>query len=106
MPRRDPEQCERGTLGSSPALLPIAQRVDAYPQRLGKLLLSESDEATQRGYVVATGDVTSVDAFTLLSRYSARKVPRGQFRNVVSHRLGPSTLHTFASPFLSPHERL
>jgi hypothetical protein len=80
--------------------------VNAYPQRLGELLLRESGEATQRGYVVAAGDVTSEDAFALLPRNPTREVPRGQFWNVVSQWLGPSTLHIFASPFLSPHERL
>jgi hypothetical protein len=80
--------------------------VNADAKRLGELLLSESDEAAQRGYVVATGDVTSEDAFALLPRHSAREVPRGQFWNVVSQWLGFSTLHTFAFPFLLPHERL
>jgi hypothetical protein len=53
--------------------------VNAYPQRLGELLLRESGEATQRGYVVAAGDVTSEDAFALLPRNPTREVPHGQF---------------------------
>jgi hypothetical protein len=80
--------------------------VDADSERLRELLLGERDEAAQRGYVVATGDVTPENAFALLRRNSAREIPRGQFWNVVSHWLGPSTLHAFASPFLTPREHL
>ena len=97
---------ERGTLGRPPALLPISQRVNADSECFRECTLGQSDETTQRGYVVTTDDVTSEDAFALLPRDSAREIPRGQFWNVVSQRLGPSTLHTFASPFLLPHEHL
>jgi hypothetical protein len=80
--------------------------VNADAKRLGEMLLSESDETAEGDNVVATGDVTSEDAFAMLPRNSAREVPRGQFWNVVSQRLGPSTLHTFASLFLLPRGHL
>ena len=78
MPRRHSQERQRWPLGGSSSLLPVAQRVNADPQRLGELLLGESDETTQRDDFVSTGDVTSEDAFALPPRNPAGEVPRGQ----------------------------
>lgn len=48
---RDTQQRESGTVGLDPILLPVAKRMNADTERLRKLLLSETDETSQRGHV-------------------------------------------------------
>lgn len=51
MTRRDSQQCDRRTVRMPAALLPVAQRVDADPHRLGKLRLRQPDESPKRGNI-------------------------------------------------------
>src|SRR6185503_5348231 len=90
---------QRGSLWRPTSLLPIAKRMNADRQRLRELRLRKAGESAQGDDVVASRDLSSQDAFALRPRNAAGKIPCGQLRNVVSDRLGSSTLHIFA--FLS-----
>jgi hypothetical protein len=47
----DAQKRESWTVGGYPVLFPVAKRVDADPQRLGKLRLGEADEPAKRRHV-------------------------------------------------------
>lgn len=48
IPRDDPKECKGGSLGRTPALLPVSQRVNADSQCRRELLLGQIDEAAER----------------------------------------------------------
>ena len=51
VPGRDSQQCKPRTIGDHTPLLPVAKSVNADAQRLGKLLLRETDELAERRHV-------------------------------------------------------
>ena len=64
---------EAGTVGGHPILLPVAQRMDADPECLRKLVLREADESAERRYV-ARFQVTGDNALSLGSRECPSKL--------------------------------
>lgn len=106
MPRGHAKKGQRRSLRGPPPLLPITKRMNADRERLRELLLRKAGESAQGDDVVASRDLPSQDAFALRPRNAAGKIPCGQFRNVVSERLGSSTLHIFAFLSLWPHGHL
>ena len=65
-------------------MLPIPKRMNADPERLGELSLSESDEPTERDNVVPAGDPAVQDSFALFPWNRASEIPIRQFANVIS----------------------
>ena len=48
VPRGDPKQSQRRSLGTSAALFPVAQCMDTDPESVGELLLRQSNKPAQR----------------------------------------------------------
>src|SRR6187431_1887144 len=70
MPGGDADQREARAVGCRTVLLPILQRAQADPERLGKLHLRELDEPPQRCNV-ASLELARADALALLARERA-----------------------------------
>jgi hypothetical protein len=85
MPRCNAQQSERWALRLSATLFPISEGVDADTHGLGKLSLSEPDEPSQCGNVVARFNVPEHQALSDTCGNGSSELGFGQFWNV-SHR--------------------
>jgi hypothetical protein len=68
----DAQQGQSGTVWRYPVLLPIAERVNTDTERFRELLLSQTDETSQRGYI-AWLKPTCNDSLPLRSRQGSLK---------------------------------
>src|SRR6185436_4977712 len=82
MARGDAEQCDRGSLRLSPALLPVAERVDADAHGASELGLREPHEAPQGRDVVTGFESARHETLPKASRNRSRKLCIGQLGDV------------------------
>ncbi len=85
MSRGDSQERQGRSFGTPASLLPVAQGVNADPQRFGELVLRQSGKTAKRSNVSFRVYAAAQDPFTLSSRNRPREIVLGQFGIIVNH---------------------